>query len=247
MPFINSVRSTFGAAGRMDRISRKNGLSSATAGDSAYQIKTDTGVTTDGLYWISNSNINSGAPFQVYCDMNTNGGGWTLLLTSQTPDWTDSSVQLRNQGSPTVASNYSILSYGDYIKRSATGFQIMIGATENSTYTRSDWASNGYIGTVNQNYGFNTTIQNRTDITVNSYLPGKITSLQTDTADTQNLRLGMPYRGAGSNFPSGILTTAYYVSSWWSTLATGTSGYNAAPYSTTLGIPSPQRIWYWVR
>jgi hypothetical protein len=37
-------------------------------------IKALTGTTTDGLYWI---NV-SGTPKQIYCDMNTDGGGWML-------------------------------------------------------------------------------------------------------------------------------------------------------------------------
>jgi hypothetical protein len=56
-----------------------DGLSAATAGSSALQIKTDYPNSADGLYWIINSNINGGLPFQIYADMTTDGGGWTLL------------------------------------------------------------------------------------------------------------------------------------------------------------------------
>jgi hypothetical protein len=54
-----------------------DGLSAATAGRSAYQIKQSTGTTADGMYWIRVSNHLS--PIQVYCDMNTDGGGWMLI------------------------------------------------------------------------------------------------------------------------------------------------------------------------
>ena len=57
-----------------------DGLTSATAGSSAYQIKQDFPASTDGLYWIKNANINSGNAFQIYADMTTDGGGWTLIL-----------------------------------------------------------------------------------------------------------------------------------------------------------------------
>lgn len=63
-------------------IKLKDGLTSATAGTSALQIKQDYPSSTDGLYWIANSNINAGAAFQIYADMTTDGGGWMLLNAS---------------------------------------------------------------------------------------------------------------------------------------------------------------------
>ena len=56
-----------------------NGLTADTASTSAYAIKQDFSSSTDGVYWISNSNINDGTPFQIYADMTTDGGGWILL------------------------------------------------------------------------------------------------------------------------------------------------------------------------
>ncbi|MEH6408696.1 MAG: LamG domain-containing protein [Leeuwenhoekiella sp.] len=56
-----------------------DGLTQETAGVSAHQIKQDFSSAPDGVYWISNSKINDGIPFQVYADMTTDGGGWMLL------------------------------------------------------------------------------------------------------------------------------------------------------------------------
>ena len=53
-----------------------DGSSAVNAGSSAVAIKQRTGTTIDGLYWIKPPN---GAAVQVWCDMNTSGGGWMLV------------------------------------------------------------------------------------------------------------------------------------------------------------------------
>jgi hypothetical protein len=59
-----------------------NGLTSLQPSTSAYAIKQAYPASADGLYWIANSNINGGTPFQIYADMTTDGGGWMLLNAS---------------------------------------------------------------------------------------------------------------------------------------------------------------------
>lgn len=51
----------------------QDGSTPAAAADSAEAIKNLTGTTQDGLYWIIVPNVGT---VQVYCDMNTDGGGW---------------------------------------------------------------------------------------------------------------------------------------------------------------------------
>jgi hypothetical protein len=59
-----------------------NGLTAASPGNSAKEIKQNNPAAVDGVYWITNPNINGGTPFQIYADMTTDGGGWMLLNSS---------------------------------------------------------------------------------------------------------------------------------------------------------------------
>ncbi|SHG39926.1 hypothetical protein SAMN05444396_1112 [Flavobacterium segetis] len=65
--------------GRVISIKPRSGLTFASAALSASAIKQAYPASTDGIYWISIPNINSGTPFQIYADMSTDGGGWMLL------------------------------------------------------------------------------------------------------------------------------------------------------------------------
>ncbi len=94
--------------------------------------------------------------------MTTDGGGWTLIMCNANPNsgWTNANAVLRNQTSPSNNSDYSILAWADYIKRSSSGFQYMMDANTRGSY--------GGIWTVNQPYSFVSQVNTNTDITINT-------------------------------------------------------------------------------
>ncbi|MEX2567688.1 MAG: fibrinogen-like YCDxxxxGGGW domain-containing protein [Cyclobacteriaceae bacterium] len=218
--------------GEKMQVRYNDGLSMENASTSAYQIKQDFPEAEDGLYWIVQPTINEGAPFQIYADMTTDGGGWTLIMCNVTHEgWTYNNAILRNQNSPSLSTNYSIVAWADAIKKSASGFQFMMEAT-----SRNRW---GGIFTANQEYTFVKTDNSQTDITRDIPFDTYSYSLE----NTNSIQPRMPWR---STYRNAFLTTDNGSGNWWGTLISNNSSYHPAPWISSLN-PNPGVIWYWVR
>jgi hypothetical protein len=126
---------TLGASG--------DGSSYSNAASSAKSIKAIVGNPSSGVYWLQVANVNSGNPFQCYCDFTMDGGIGYAIIFNQYFTGAETGPSHANFGSSTI----STAGFDTEYQISPTAMVTNYGLTKLAVFARTGGSSsNGIAG-----------------------------------------------------------------------------------------------------
>jgi hypothetical protein len=231
-----------------------DGSTSARAGISAVAIKQITGTTTDGLYYIRPNN--SGPVQQIYCDMNTDGGGWMMMARSHPTAGPSSGWGWTGDTIGTVTDFTTAYQAGWYTKfhnYGATFSEWMFGNRANVNnnawgafiYKRFNFSYNTFITSDTQQSADYVTLKSTLSVYGTTAPPGMQGAIGFPTTGTANnlyyMRDCCGFSTYGA-FPTGMVTTycnndsvVYYSGPWCGGSSSDGSGNFLPNVTTTAG------------